>query len=41
MNPFLEYIDYWRKLENVISKVTGAIPRADDEYFTPRANKSE
>jgi hypothetical protein len=26
----LEYVDYWRKMETLITKVTGAVPRADD-----------
>lgn len=27
MNPFLEYVDFWRKAEAIITKITGAIPR--------------
>lgn len=30
MNPFLDRIDFWRKLERVITLVTGEIPRAND-----------
>jgi ubiquitin-conjugating enzyme E2 variant len=36
MNPFLEYIDYWRRMETLITKVTGAQPRVDDEYWRPK-----
>jgi len=38
MNPFLEKIDFWRRIETVISKYTGATPRDDDEYWRPRKN---
>lgn len=36
MNPFLEKIDYWRKLERLITRVTGAEPRSDDVYWRPK-----
>jgi ubiquitin-conjugating enzyme E2 variant len=41
MNPILEYFDYWRKLEAVISRVTGAVPRVYDEYYRPPTGKYE
>lgn len=33
MNPFLEKINFWRRLESFITNVTGAIPRADDKFW--------
>ena len=33
MNPILEYINFWRRLENLITKLTGAIPREDDLFW--------
>jgi len=30
MNPILEIIDFWQRIEVVITKFTGAIPRVDD-----------
>jgi hypothetical protein len=33
MNPILEKIDFWRKTENLITRWTGAEPRADDEFW--------
>jgi ubiquitin-conjugating enzyme E2 variant len=30
LNPVLSRIDYWRRLETFITKVTGAVPREDD-----------
>ena len=33
MNPFLEYIDFWRRMEKLITFVTGAQPRADDKFW--------
>jgi len=30
MNPVLESINFWRRLENLIVAVTGSVPRADD-----------
>ena len=33
MNPILEYIDYWRRLEALITKVTGYEPRKDDKFW--------
>jgi hypothetical protein len=38
MNPFLEKIDFWRRSEAFITKVTGAVPRDDDEFWRPRKN---
>ena len=33
MNPILEYFDFWRRTEWLITKLTGAQPRADDEFW--------
>lgn len=33
MNPILEYLDFWRKFENLITFITGAKPRADDKFW--------
>lgn len=33
MNPFLENIDYWRRMEKLITRVTGAEPRCDDAFW--------
>jgi len=36
MNPFLEKIDYWRRVEHLITKLTGAQPRSDDAFWRPK-----
>ena len=41
MNPFLEYIDFWRRTENLITKLTGAIPREDDVFWRNAKEKSK
>jgi len=33
VNPLLEWINFWRNLENAIEKLTGVKPRAFDEKF--------
>jgi hypothetical protein len=33
MNPFLDRIDFWRKMETLITKITGVKAREDDEYW--------
>lgn len=33
MNPLLEKINFWRNLEDLIVKFTGAVPRQDDDYW--------
>lgn len=33
MNPFLQKIDFWRRMEALITKYTGCIPRQDDEFW--------
>ena len=33
MNPPLESIGFWKKLESVVTYLTGAIPREDDAYW--------
>jgi ubiquitin-conjugating enzyme E2 variant len=30
-NPFLDAVDFWRRLEKLITRLTGAIPRANDK----------
>ena len=30
LNPVLGQIDYWRKMENLVTMITGAVPREDD-----------
>jgi len=34
LNPLLDYINFWRKVENVVQKLTGLIPREDDWKWT-------
>eukprot|EP01013_Petalomonas_cantuscygni_P021592 TRINITY_DN4099_c1_g1_i1.p1 TRINITY_DN4099_c1_g1~~TRINITY_DN4099_c1_g1_i1.p1 ORF type:complete len:326 (-),score=35.30 TRINITY_DN4099_c1_g1_i1:318-1295(-) len=34
MNPFLDFINFWRGAEFVICRLTGAEPRADDFHWT-------
>ncbi|EGC40347.1 hypothetical protein DICPUDRAFT_52080 [Dictyostelium purpureum] len=34
LNPWLASIGFWKRLENVITLLTGAIPRADDQAWT-------
>ena len=41
MNPFLDYIGFWKKTENLIVKLTGAVPRQDDKYWREMAEKKE
>eukprot|EP01100_Stratorugosa_tubuloviscum_P010686 TRINITY_DN4613_c0_g1_i1.p1 TRINITY_DN4613_c0_g1~~TRINITY_DN4613_c0_g1_i1.p1 ORF type:complete len:297 (-),score=119.80 TRINITY_DN4613_c0_g1_i1:128-1018(-) len=45
MNPILASINYWRNVEWIITKLTGAIPRADDVQWTDKiyliGNKTE
>ena len=36
MNPILEKIDYWRKLEKTITYLFGVEPRADDKFWRPK-----
>ena len=36
MNPILSAIDFWKRVEQVITKLTGALPRADDAEWTGR-----
>ena len=36
MNPILASFDFWRIVENVITKFTGVIPRADDADWSGR-----
>lgn len=33
MNPILEKIDFWRRAEIAITKLTGYVPREDDAYW--------
>lgn len=33
-DPFLEYIDYWRRMEQLVTALTGAVPRSDDKLWT-------
>lgn len=33
MNPILEKINFWRRLEALITKYTGYVPREDDVYW--------
>lgn len=33
MNPILDYINFWRVVENIITKLTGTLPRQDDSYW--------
>lgn len=33
MNPILEKINFWRKAEEIITRLTGSIPRQDDDYW--------
>eukprot|EP01060_Flectonema_neradi_P003341 TRINITY_DN1213_c6_g1_i1.p1 TRINITY_DN1213_c6_g1~~TRINITY_DN1213_c6_g1_i1.p1 ORF type:complete len:257 (+),score=31.43 TRINITY_DN1213_c6_g1_i1:61-831(+) len=37
LNPFLDLIDFWRKLEWVITKTTGYIPRENDIQLLGKA----
>jgi plasmanylethanolamine desaturase len=41
MNPFLDKIDFWRKMERLITKYTGCIPRQDDEFWRSLKPKSK
>ena len=36
MNPILSAFDFWRKFEDLITKYTGYVPRADDADWTGR-----
>jgi hypothetical protein len=36
MNPVLASFDFWKHFEQVITRVTGALPRADDAEWTGR-----
>lgn len=36
MNPVLAQLNFWRTAENLITKYTGNIPRADDAGWTGR-----
>lgn len=36
MNPILAQIGFWRKVEALITKATGSLPRADDADWTGR-----
>ena len=33
MNPILDSMNFWRHLENLIVKLTGAVPRQDDKFY--------
>jgi len=33
LNPLFEAIDYWRRIEDAIESVTGAVPRKDDQNW--------
>lgn len=41
MNPILEKIDFWRRVENFITRTTGAIPRKDDNFWRAIKTKKE
>lgn len=41
LNPSLDRVDFWRKLENVISSLTGEIPRANDQALLGVAAQEE
>ncbi|ELR25036.1 ubiquitin-conjugating enzyme, putative [Acanthamoeba castellanii str. Neff] len=34
LNPLFEKIDYWRRIEDAIQSVTGAVPRKDDQNWS-------
>jgi hypothetical protein len=34
LNPLLGAIGFWKRMENVITNLTGAVPRHDDAYWT-------
>merc|ERR1712063_95691 len=36
MNPILAQVDFWKRVERLITKTTGSIPRADDADWTGR-----
>jgi len=40
LNPVLDGCGFWKKIENVVHKVTGAIPREDDYQWTGLVSKS-
>ena len=33
MDPVLEKLDFWRRSEYLITKLTGAVPRVDDKFW--------
>jgi ubiquitin-conjugating enzyme E2 variant len=41
LNPVLGAIGFWKRLENVITNLTGAIPRQDDAYWTVQFKSSD
>jgi plasmanylethanolamine desaturase len=42
MNPILDYFHFWKHLEELIVKVTGAVPREDDKFWREvKATKTE
>jgi len=40
LDPLFEHIQFWRKVEKVIFKVTGAIPRYDDQKWSKMSTAS-
>lgn len=41
LNPLLASIDFWKRLESVVTSVTGIVPRADDMLWTGSSVKTE